>query len=137
MSQTVKRVLDTCKGLDKDAQMLNYTISNHLTVVRLRSSSGTGATSELAKGLLRKLPFSRTAVTTNLLDGSLETTVEVGSQEHERRSARVLASRGRLPSVLNALSLLFLVAGGVLLLVGGALVASRHFQRGDADIARA
>ena len=124
--QTVQRVVETCMRIDKDASVLNYTVCKNLTVVRLRSNGGEDATSKLAKKLMFELPFSRTAVTKNLLDGSLETTIEIAGPEHERLSARVYASAGRLPSALRTLSTLFFVVGATLFVVGLGLVAKRH-----------
>ena len=126
LMETVRRVVKTCARIDKDASVLNYTVCNNVTVVRLRSNGGEEATSKLAKNLMFELPFSRTAVTKNLLDGSLETTVEVSGPEHERLSARVYASAGRLPSALRALSTILVVAGAALFLLGLGLVAKRH-----------
>jgi hypothetical protein len=126
--ETVRRVVKTCERIDKDASVLNYTVCNNVTVVRLRSNGGEDATSKLAKKLGYELPFSRTAVTKNLLDGSLETTIEIAGPEHERLSARVYASAGRLPSALRALSTLLVVAGAALFLVGLGLVAKRHLS---------
>lgn len=128
MNETVNRVLRTCTRIDKEASVLNYTVSNSITLVRLRSKGGEDATSQLAKRLLLELPFSRTAVTTNLLDGSLETAIEVASPEHERLSARIYASAGQLPRILSTLAVFSVVTGAVFFVVGLALVARRHLS---------